>query len=59
MDGGCVIKDVRAFEQFYFKAALWGGLLPTVIILVILAAGRRLKKEASGKVHQRTGRAKQ
>lgn len=53
------IKDVRAFEQFYFKAALWGGLLPTVIILVILAAGRRLKKEASGKVHQRTGRAKQ
>lgn len=32
----CMIKDYTAFEQFYFKMSLWGGCVPTVVILIVL-----------------------
>lgn len=40
----CMIKDYQAFEQFYFKTALWGGLAPTVLILLILVVKDKLKE---------------
>lgn len=43
------IEDYRLFEQFYYKAVLWGGLIPTVIVLLVLLAISKIRgNTASG-----------